>query len=59
MVQYSTRLPNRYNWNNISGETYSINDLTLSELNTYKGGAYQQATSGGCLVGEVYPAESC
>ncbi|KAJ7853544.1 glycoside hydrolase family 16 protein [Mycena olivaceomarginata] len=34
-----------YNWNNISGETYSINDLTLSELNTYKGGAYQQATS--------------
>ncbi|KAJ7363795.1 glycoside hydrolase family 16 protein [Mycena albidolilacea] len=34
-----------YNWNNISGETYSINDLTLSELNTYKGGAYQQASS--------------
>ncbi|TFK27265.1 beta-glucan synthesis-associated [Coprinopsis marcescibilis] len=35
-----------YNWTQIEGETYSIWDEDNTQLNGYKGNAYQQTTSG-------------
>ncbi|KAF8349747.1 beta-glucan synthesis-associated protein [Amanita rubescens] len=35
-----------YTWSEVLGTTYSINNPTITEINPYKGGVYQQAASG-------------